>query len=160
MRIGISSENLKSQDFIYNSDFIHNLFHQLITTTEDLILQAKQHYMPMPTYSTAAKLMWKIIHQSLTKKNARRTLSLNDKQNLYYKGNYCTLNPAQLQCLMEFLSNKRVDDIAQSLKRSNRSIEKILTDIKTKLGCLNRDQLIEAALNNNLIELSGSKGWG
>lgn len=63
------------------------------------------------------------------------------------------LSKRQAQCLFYVLRGKTCKMIAKILQLSPRTVESYLDDIKAKMGCLNKVQLIEKAIDLGFLEI-------
>jgi len=61
------------------------------------------------------------------------------------------LTPKERQCVYHLVKGKTVKEIANALKISGRTVETHLTQIKQKLGCYTRAQIIDKVFNEGLI---------
>jgi DNA-binding CsgD family transcriptional regulator len=63
----------------------------------------------------------------------------------------CILTPQQIQCIICLIKGMTTKQIATTLGLSHRTVEHYLSDVKERLQCYNRMQLIENALKIPLI---------
>lgn len=63
------------------------------------------------------------------------------------------LSKRQAQCLFYLLRGKTTKMIAKILQLSNRTVESYLEDIKDKMGCANKAQLIEKSIYLGFLEI-------
>ena len=62
------------------------------------------------------------------------------------------LTPRELECLFYFVRGMTATKIANVLHISKRTVETHLSHIKTKLGCINKSDLIEYAIDSCFID--------
>ena len=80
--------------------------------------------------------------------------------------NNTNLSARELEVLFYLVRGKVVSDISSILQISKRTIESYIENIKAKLACNNKAELIEKALENNFIDRkhclggTGSGGLG
>lgn len=78
-------------------------------------------------------------------KNKQRIYALNEYNS------FLPLTPRQNSCLFLLVRGKSMKEIASVLNISVRTVEEHIMNIKTKLDCHNRSQLIEKALNSGFL---------
>ena len=153
------SSGINDNNYIYNYDFASKIYHQIVDQCADLIEEVKKQFIKPPFACKTGQLLVKLGIDAFLKKESRKATLTASEQTLHYKGKFASLNETQLTCLMLLLSGESLDEIAEKLEKSKRAVEKMIDSIKKKLNCLNRDQLIEAAMENNLLKKSGDSKW-
>jgi LuxR family transcriptional regulator, quorum-sensing system regulator SolR len=88
-----------------------------------------------------------ISHQNMDQLFEETRLSLQSKTNRYYLNGTVNrdehLTKAEMECCYWIYQGKTSEEIALITDRSKRTIEKHIENIKTKLGCYNKGQLIK-----------------
>lgn len=81
--------------------------------------------------------------------------SQRDLAAYYLNGTYgdTKLSDRQAQCLFYVLRGKTSKSIAKILQLSPRTVESYLDDIKIKMGCLRKDELIEKSIDLGFLEI-------
>ena len=65
----------------------------------------------------------------------------------------CQLSNRELECLFFLIRGKSAANIAATLEISKRTVEYYIENIKNKLGCISKTELIEKAIDNNFIDM-------
>lgn len=63
------------------------------------------------------------------------------------------LSERQMQCLYYLLRGKSASATAAILNLSKRTIETYIEEIKNKLGCINKSEIIELAITRGYIDI-------
>jgi DNA-binding CsgD family transcriptional regulator len=74
------------------------------------------------------------------------SLTMDDRNTLFAK-----LSKREKQCLYYVVKGYSANAIATMFKLSKRTIEYYIDNVKTKLGCLTKTELIETAITNNFL---------
>lgn len=153
---GAISESTDSQqpNLIFQPDILMYAKNHALEHCLNLIQEAKTQYLdfPLKSTSTAAKLLcayWKNRIEEITKIHKRFR---SQKACFRYKGRFTKLSNREFECLLLLISRETNKQIASQMKVSIKHIERTIAKIKDKLGCYSREQLIEAAYYNGLIE--------
>jgi DNA-binding CsgD family transcriptional regulator len=63
------------------------------------------------------------------------------------------LSKREMECLFYLVRGKGARETAELLHLSKRTVEDYIENIKNKMGCYTKSQIIEKALDNNLIDI-------
>lgn len=150
------SENTSTQsaNLIFQPDILLYTRNYALENCADLIAQAKTQYLefPLNTPTKIAKHLcqhWKTVMQK--RFNFHKKIC-NNKATFRYKDHFSRLSTREFECYLLLLNRNTNKEIASKMTVSVKHIERTIAKIKTKLGCYSRDQLIEAAYYNGLIE--------
>lgn len=85
-------------------------------------------------------------------KKFRSNVSIARSYNISNQFKNTNLSARELEVLFYLVRGKVVSDISTILQISKRTIESYIENIKSKLACNNKAELIEKALDNNFID--------
>lgn len=92
----------------------------------------------------------------IAKLDKRFQIKNNINHRSYYIGNSLkdsNLTNREIECLFYVVRGKTANQIAKILFISKRTVETHIANIKSKLGCVNKSDLIDKAVTDNLINL-------
>lgn len=122
------------------------LFGVTFNKTDDLsVTQARENF------SVAMELLEATSYNTLINK-------LNDKKQLLYNNKQkVNLTLREFECLAHLTKAKTAKEIAILMNISPRTVENHIENLKTKLHCMTKSQLVEAAIEQGLIQVSHNK---
>ncbi len=146
---GVTSTHLLNF-YLNNIDVLETFILYFHDRAERLISKSKKHKIELPTFETIDAMMKSnsVIAESTLLKNAFRTMRIRKYSFSSPEYKDIKLSARQLDCIIAYNAGLTAKETAQRLNISFRTVEKYFDNIKDKLGCDTKKDIIRVLVSD------------